>query len=185
MQKKVSFTGRYLIPLLAGALLAGCSSVPMPKGNSKGYSSVRFINEKKSALFYESDRSKEVNQQLQQAIAAQFEEKGMDVVEKGGDLIVAYLVIIQDNVSTTSINKHFGYRDSDKMVDKVHKRGTRGRYPEYVKRGAIVIDLLDAKTYKLVYRDYAVRGVNSSLPEEERRTKINEAVEETLASFFK
>ncbi len=176
---------RFSILALIIAVVAGCSSVPMPKGNSKGYSSVRFINEKKSAEFQESDRSKEVNQVLQQAITEQFEAKGMDVLEQDADLIIAYLIIVQDKVATTTIDKHFGYRDTSEAIGKIHEKGIGGRDPEYVKKGALVIDLIDAKTMKLVYRNYATRGAGENLTGEALRTRLDEVTQEILTSFFK
>ncbi len=182
MQKKGVVYFSILVLMLAG--MAGCSSVPMPKGNSKGYSSVRFISEKKSAEFYESDRSKEVNQLLQKAITSEFEKHGM-AVDAGADLIIAYLIIIQDNVSTVAIDKHFGYRDTTEMLDMVHERGTGGRNPEYVQKGAVVIDLINAEKNKLIYRNYAVRGTAPGLSGEALQARLAEVAEETLAAFFK
>ena len=176
---------RFLILSLIIAVVAGCSSVSMPKGNSKKYSSARFINEKKSAEFYESDRSKEVNQVLQQAIAAEFEQHGMEVLKQDADLIIAYLIIVQDKVATTTIDKHFGYRDTSEAIGKIHEKGIGGRDPEYVKKGALVIDLIDAKTMKLVYRNYATRGAGENLTGEALRTRLSDVTEEVLTAFFK
>lgn len=175
---------RFSILALIIAVVAGCSSVPMPKGNSKGYSSVRFINEKKSAEFHESDRSKEVNQVLQQAITEQFEAKGMDVLEKDADLIIAYLIIVQDKVATVTIDNYFGNRDTTEVLGKIHEKGLGGRDPEYVKKGALVIDLIDAKTMKLVYRNYATRGAGDNLTGEALRARLDEVTGEILNAFF-
>ena len=183
MQKKYWIRFSILALVIAG--VAGCSSVPMPKGNSKKYSSVRFINEKKSAEFYESDRSKEVNQVLQQAISAEFKKHGMNVLEKDAELIIAYLIIVQDKVATTTIDNHFGYRDTSEAIGKIHEEGIGGRDPEYVKKGALVIDLIDAKTMKLVYRNYATRGAGENLSGDALRTRLTDVTQEILTAFFK
>ncbi len=185
MQKITRPITTLLALTFTGLVLAGCSSVPLPKGTSKGYSSVRFITEKKSAEFYESDRSKEANQLLQKAIREQFNTHGINVVETNANLVVAYLIIITDNVSTKAISKHFGYRDdADDIQKKVHNTRNWGRRPEYVKRGTVVIDLIDSKTGRLVYRDYAGGSISSSLAPDILESRINQAVQDSMTAFF-
>jgi hypothetical protein len=58
-------------------------------------------------------------------------------------------------------------------------------YPESVQKRALVIDLIDAKTYKLVYRNYALSGMLSHLSEQERQEHIDTGVAQTLQQFFK
>ena len=48
MIKKISRTGRFVLLLLLATCVGGCASVPMPKGSSKKYSSVRFIQPNKA-----------------------------------------------------------------------------------------------------------------------------------------
>lgn len=185
MQKKGLFIGRVVVFMLLGAILAGCSSTPdMPKGKKKGYSTVRFIKAKKSDAFQLANE--ETNEMLQQSISSELKRQGLDMVDANSDLIVAYLIILQNNVATTSINEHFGYMgDANALVELAHEKGMEGRYPEFVKKGALVIDLIDAKTNKLIYRDFAARGIDTSLSDEARRAKLDGVVKETLAAFFR
>ena len=114
------------------------------------------------------------------------EKHGLQVAEgSNADLIVAHLIIIQDNVSTTYNNQYFGYRSFSELVDLAHKKGMKNQYSEYVQKVGLVIDLIDAKTHKLVYRDYAVGGAMPNATEEERRVVISKAVAETLQRFFR
>ena len=46
----------------------------------------------------------------------------MIYVDRGGDVTVAYLIIVGNNATTTSLNEYFGYTaDADALTDKVHK----------------------------------------------------------------
>jgi hypothetical protein len=159
----------------------------MPKGTSKGYSTVRFIKPKTAIDVDETDRALSANRMIHEAITAQMESHKLKVVEQGdSDLVVAYLIVIQDNFSTTSINQYFGYRDdASDIADKAHSKGLSGKQLESFKRGALVIDLIDAKTLKLVYRDFAVSPISTRDSDEVRQKKINEAAAAALQKFFK
>jgi len=157
----------------------------MPKGTSKGYSSVRFIapnaplGEDDSPTFVKSNRM------IKEAIATQMEKRGLKVVEGKADLIVAHLIILQDNVSTSYSNQYYGLQDFSDIVTMAHKEGMKKHYPESVQKRALVIDLIDAKTYKLVYRNYALSGTLANLSDEEQQAYITTAVAETLEQFFR
>ena len=128
-----------------------------------------------------------VNAMIQDAIMSQFETNGFTIGQENADLIVAYLLIIQDNVSTTMIDTHFGYgRSTGKIMDEAHKRGViKGKRPDKFKAGAIVIDLVDRKTNELVYRNYAKRDIIKNISDDKRQKRITEAVNEALAVFFR
>ena len=187
MVKKISLTGRLFLLSLLTVCIGGCSSIPMPKGTSKGYSTVRFINPKTAIDADETERVQTANRMIHEAITAQMENHKLKVVSQGdSDLVVAYLIIVQDNFSTTSINQYFGYRDdASDIVDKANDKGLSGRQLERFKRGALVIDLIDAKTLKLVYRDFAVSGISSRDPDDVRQKRINDATAQALQKFFK
>jgi len=185
--KIVSQTGRLFLFLLLTAGIGGCASIPMPKGTSKGYSTVRFIAPKTAIEADGREPALTANRMIHEAITAQMEDHGVKVVQQGeADLVVAYLLIIQDNFLTTSINQYYGYRDDGAdILDRAHAKGISEKQLERFKRGALVIDLIDAKTLELVYRDYSVRAVNPRDPEEVRQTRVEDAVAETLQNFFK
>lgn len=171
---------------LAVACLCGCSSIDMPSGTSKGYSSARFIQPKPQP-FAAADPSAELNLRIQQSIAKEFEAHGLAVAAGDADLVIAYLVILQDNVMTTRLDDYYGYgQDAADIMDEAHKRGVvQNSRREAFARGAIVIDLVDAKSGRLVYRDYAVRDVWANVSEEDRQARIEEAVRQALAGFFR
>lgn len=185
MVKKILRTGRFALPLLLIGCIAGCSSVPMPKGNSKAYSSARFIVPNKAIGQDSTPRFVEANSMIKAAIVSQLEQHGVKVVKTDADLLIAHLIILQDNICTSYSNQYFGYQDFTGLLDLAHKEGMKGTFAEHVEKRALVIDLIDAKTSKLVYRDYVVGRTLSNLPAAERQAQIDAAVAQALQKFFK
>ena len=183
MLRKSSSTGCIL--LLLALCLAGCTSVPLPKGSSKGYSTVRFVAPNQALGNDDAHAFVESNRMINEAITDQMEKHGIQVVEGHADLIAAHLIILQDNVSTHYNNQYYGLQDFSDIVTLAHKKGMKKHSPEHVQKRALVIDLIDANTYKLVYRNYALSGTLANLSTEELQEYINTAVANTLQQFFR
>jgi len=173
--------------LAAGiALVAACGpSVDMPSGRSKGYTSARLVQTNKKPNFADVDAS--TNQMIQKALANSFRSNGLQVQKSDTDLVVGYLLIIQDNASTLLIDDYFGYgRDAEHIADVAHVRGVvDNERPDSFERGAIVVDVMDAKTNKLVYRNFAKRDIHRGLSASVRQQRIQEAVNEAMQKFFR
>jgi hypothetical protein len=185
MRKLLPATRLVAVFSLIAVCLAGCSSVPMPKGSSKGYSTVRFVTPNAPLAEDNLPRFIEGHRMIKEAITAQMTANGLQVVEQSGELIVAYLIILQDNVSTSYSNQYYGYQDFMTIVNRAHDKGMKKSYPEKVEKRAIVIDLIDAETFKLVYRDYAVTGSAAHLSKEAQQELVNEVVATALRQFFR
>jgi hypothetical protein len=167
------------------AAITGCQSIDQPKGTSKGYTSFRFIDKGNSADSRFEEPSEFRDRAAQAAIRDQFESKGLAFSTEDADLIVSYLYVKQDNVSTTAVPSYYGgdYRD---IQSYAHKKGViKSNNPDFFEVGAIVIDILDAKTFKLVYRNFAKRDIKGVTDEAEKQSLIDSAVAEALAGFFK
>ncbi len=182
---QLSRTGRFVLLSLLAICLAGCTTVPMPKGSSKGYSSVRFIRPNAPLGADETPTFVEANRMIKEAIATELEKNGLKVVDGNADLIVAHLIILQDNISTSYCNQYYGLQEFSDLVTLAHKKGMKKHYPENVQKRALVIDLIDTKTYKLVYRNYALSGTLANLSEEKRQAYTATAVAETLQQLFR
>lgn len=171
-------------------VLASCSSskVAMPKGSSKGFHSVRLVRTTPSTdtRNFDADRKK-VNDVIQKAMAAEFTAKGIAVNDGQADLIAAYLIVLQNNAATTTINDYFGSgRNADAIAMAAHEAWVnKGNRVDSFEAGTLVVDLIDAKTNKLVYRNYSRRDIHDNLPESQRRQRVNQMVAEALAPFFK
>lgn len=174
--------------LSAALLITSCSSsVDMPKGTSKGYTSARLIQRNPNLPVITNPTEKQVHGMIQKSLARQFTSKGMAYGKGDADLIVAYMVIYQESGMTADYRDYFGYgRDADEIAKVAHYRGVVDNHrPDYFRQVGILIDVIDARTNKLVYRNLAkgdvVKGVSAST----RAARIDAAVASALADFFR
>ncbi len=181
-----------LAPLAVAVLtLCSCSqSVELPTGTSRGYQSARFVETKRPDRTASPDaleKDPEFNASIRQAITRKFDANGVPVTGGSTDLIIAYMLLRQNSASTTMNNDYFGNgRDPMAILDEAHTSGViKNKSPDDFHRGAIVIDVLDAKTNKLVFRNFAVRPVLGGLGASARQNRIDSAVSEALTPFFK
>jgi hypothetical protein len=166
-------------------LLAGCSSTPVHVNTGAVHATTfSFVIGRPAPPDYAEKRA-EIHRLIQGAITANLTAKGLIRMPAGGDVFLAYLIILGDNVSTTDVNDYFGYgRDSDALLDKAHQKGAiDSKNPNYFLAGTLVIDVIDAKTYKLLYRNHVVRPVLRNVPEDVRAEHIQSAVNEALAGL--
>lgn len=179
-----------LLPIVAivGLITGACSSIETPKGSSKGYSSARFVKADRYEPYpnFAEDDAK-ISGMVQTAIRSNFAANGIPVGADNAELVIAYLLIKRNNVSTEMVDSYFGYgRDAMKIMDEAHRTGAvEGKRPDRFEEGAIVIDLIDAKTNKLVYRHYAVRDLTSEPSDSVRKGLVDSAVAEALRPFFR
>ena len=172
-----------LIALPVLAILSGCQSVKQPLGTSEGYTTFRFIDVGPSGDERFEEPSAERDQITQAKIKEIFEGNGLTYDADNADLIVAYLYIRQNNVSTMVVPTYYGLGHQE-IQDYVHKKGVlKGEQREYIDKGAIVIDVIDTDSQKLVYRNWAVRDIRNAT-DEDRKPLIEGVVSESLSAFF-
>ena len=179
---------RLLAVAACAAVFTSCSSsIDMPKGNSRGYTSARLVKRAPNSPAITSSREKRVHNLIQGNIKAQFKARGMGYNAPNADLVVGYMVVYQDNAMTTSFDDYFGYgRDSHKILDVAHKKGViDGNRPDYFERAGLIVDVVDTKTNKLVYRNVSVGDLVNGASDVERKDIIAAAVNEALVPFFK
>jgi len=171
------------LSLFAAALLfAGCSSTPtkVDEGPIKA-NSFSFVNSAGRPQPTYADQRTEVNKLIQEAITANLARFNVPYVANGGDITVAYLVIVGNNATTSSINDYFGYgRDASAISQIAHEKYTQNNNPNYFEAGTIVIDLIDSHTNKLLKRSYASRPLLVNPSTEVRTARIQQAVEEAM-----
>ena len=169
--------------LLAAGLLSltSCSSPTKVDSGAIHAQTFSFITQNKPAPAYADNRA-EIHAMVQKSISDSLAKRMVNKVDQRGDVIVAYLIIVGNNATTTSLNDYFGYgRDAAALVDKAHSKSTSSDNPNYFEAGTLVIDILDGKTFKLLRRNYATRAlINNPTPEQQAK-RINEVVEEILA----
>jgi len=181
-----------LISILSTVALAitfsACSpSVKMPKGTSKGYHSARLVKMTPNSTVVLSSKEKQIHSEIQSAIKNQFISHGKSFGQANSDLVVGYLIIAQNNAMTTAYSEYFGYgRDAQEITDIAHLKGVvEGVRPDFFERATLLVDVIDAKTNKLVYRNYVLKDVTKGATPAIRQKNINAAVATALAPFFK
>jgi hypothetical protein len=128
-----------------------------------------------------AERRQQVNAFIQEAISNNLAAKGLRAVATGGDVTVAYLIVVGNNVSTTSINDYFGYGpDAMALVDKAQTAYTEGAHRGYFEAGTLLIDILDPRTNKVLARNYVTRPVQENASADARKARIQEAVNDAL-----
>jgi hypothetical protein len=179
--KKLDWTYS-LLALTAALLVAGCSSTPtrVDTGAIKART-FNFVNGGVPAKAEFADNREQAHAMIQKALTDYLGDKGMTKVATGGDVTVAYLVVLGNNVSTESINTYFGYgRDAWELQDKAHQAYTSKQTPNYFEAGTLLVDIIDTKSGKLLQRHYATRPVLRNASDAAREANIREAVFEVM-----
>ena len=173
----------YFVSLnLAALLVTGCSSTPtkVDTGAIRA-ASFSFIARTPGTAPAFADNRQQVDTMIQDSITRELASKGLTKVATGGDVTVAYLLIVGNNVSTVAIHDYFGYgRDFAALQDKAQDAYSASKNPNYFEAGTLLIDLIDAKTFKLLKRSYVTRPVLRDASAEVRAGRIQEAVNEAL-----
>ena len=160
----------------------GCSSVKtnVDEGtiHARTYSFLDTAN-RQTPNFAES--SQQAYEMVKQALMNNLAAKGLTYTASGGDITAAYLIIVGNNASTTSLNSYFGYTaDSAALAGKVHKEQTGGGNRDYFESGTLVIDLLDPKSSKLLQRRSITAKILRNLPMESRTARVQAVVDQAL-----
>lgn len=178
---------KYLFLAFAAVLFSACGThVDMPSGTSKGYSSARLVGANPNSTISDSTE-RQVHGMIQNSLKSQFQANGLQWGSGGADLVVGYMVIYQEPGMTATYDDYFGYgRDSMEISERAHEVGvTESKRPDYFRSAAVIVDVVDARTNKLIYRNYAKGDVVKGVSDSTRASKINAAVAQALQDFFK
>ena len=167
---------------LAALLVAGCSSTPTRVDTGSIHAaSFSFVAASPGPPPDFAEKRAQIHAMIQDAINRHLEGKGLTKSASGGDVAVAYLIVVGDNVSTEAISTYFGYgRDTTDLLEKAENAYTDTKNPNYFQAGTLLIDIIDAKTFKLLKRSYVVRPLLSNPTAEVRAERIQEAVDAVL-----
>ena len=182
--KRITIPSSASVLLLAAGLLAfaGCSSTPPTRVNTGPIAgrSFSFVNLGLPPNYAENRAH--IHALVQNAITRNLAAKGVSRATPGpGDITVAYLIIIGNNATTSSIHDYFGYgEDATALVEKAHAAGTSSRNPNFFEAGTLVIDIIDSRNFKLLKRNYVVRPILRNPAVEVRQARMQEAVDEAL-----
>ena len=131
-------------------------------------------------------KEKKVHGIFHKAIKNEFTSHGLSYGKADADLKIAYLVMIQNNAITFHYNDYFGQgRDADKIAEYAHLKGaTQSRRDEFFERVIILVDVIDTKTNKLVFRNHYAKDIVDVPSDKVRAQRINAIIKETLTPFF-
>jgi hypothetical protein len=171
-----------LIPLLFSC----APSIDHPQGTSKGYTSARLIQRDPTATTT-NPNERQIHSMIQSSLSKEFASNGLRYGSPGADLTVAYLVLYQEPGITASFPEYFGYgRNEADISDFAHIKGVlENQRPDHFRQAGIVVDVIDSRTNKLVFRGFAKGDVVRSPSATSRRARIDTAIAEALTPFFK
>lgn len=166
---------------LLAVLAAGCSTPTKVDEGPVHARTFSFINPGKNADF--ADKREVVHGFVQDAITKNLAAKGLTRVETGGDVTVAYLIVVGNPVSTTYINDYFGYsEDTAALMEKAHSAYTDRDSRNYFEAGTLLIDIV-GQNGKVLWRSYATRPLLGDVTAEVRAAHIQDGVDEALAKL--
>jgi hypothetical protein len=165
---------------LAALMLAGCSSTPTKVDTGTIHAKTfSFVARQSTDQPGFADTRAPIHAMIQEAITRNMEAKGVEQVDTGADVIVAYLVIVGNNATTEAISTYFGYgRDAAALQDEAHEAYTENKNPSYFEAGTLLVDIIDAKSYKLLKRTYVTRPLFRDATAEVRQENIQKAVDD-------
>ena len=166
---------------LAVVLAAGCSSTPSKvEGGPIRARTFSFVDGGAKPAANAGNRE-QIHAMIQSFIAGNLAGKGVNKVASGGDVVVAYLIVVGNNASTEMIDTYFGHgRDASELHEKAQTAYNKNKNPNYFEAGTLLVDFLDGKTYKLLKRSYVSRPVLKNASAEVRAEHIKEAVDAVL-----
>ncbi len=131
-----------------------------------------------------TNREDRVNEFLQAALRDEFKAQGLKESEEDAELIVSFLLIVQNTAVTTAISDYYINSGSD-IMSEPHRRMGKKNLPGGYEAGAIIVDIIDKDSGDLIYRDFAKREVLDYLTPAEKEQRVKEAAVEAVAAFFK
>lgn len=172
----------FLALLPAALIISGCSSTPTSvSSGSITATTFSFVAKNSADTSNIAEKRDRIHSMIQDSITRNLAGKGVSRRPAGGDVTVAYLVVVGNNVSTESINTYFGYgRDSSELQEKAHDAYVDNKNPNSFEAGTLLIDIIDSKTFKLLKRSYVARPLLRDVSPNVRAGRIQEAVDATL-----
>jgi hypothetical protein len=167
--------------LLIGTLTA-CSSVKthVDKGAIKA-STFSFLNTGNRSSPGVADQRQKAHAMVQAAITSNLAAKGITYTPSGGNVTVAYLIVVGNNGITTPLDSYFGNPDeTDAIVNKVSKENGSSSQRNYFEAGILVIDFIEPATSKLIQRRSIQAEVLRNLPQETRSERLQGLVDQAL-----
>ncbi len=119
-----------------------------------------------------------VVQRVKNAVDAELKAKGLMMTSNNPDFLIAEHLGKKDQVQVTDWGYGYGHRGY-----RGGYRGTGGVSVYQYEEGSLILDFVDAKSKKMIWRGVAKAEVQKVDTPEEREKRINAAVKEILKKY--
>ncbi len=176
---------RFLAFAVCALALAGCSSTPTTVDTGPIQArTFNFVNRGGRPVPAYAEGKLPVHSMIQSAITKNLASKGITKVDTVGDVTVGYLIVVGNNVSTTTIDDYFSYGDDAAALhDKAQSAYASSKNPNYFEAGTLLIDITDSRTFKLLKRGYATRQILRNVSDSTRAERLQEVVDQILSDL--
>ena len=118
-----------------------------------------------------------IGERLQRALLASFTGKGLAYAETEPDLLVSYALASDAAIDEADLNKAYG----ELLKTPVDVAETSLHY----KRGVLILNVVERKTNRLLWRGAIMAEIDLSWPEERKQERCDAAVNELLRHYPK
>lgn len=166
------------LALAAAGALAACATLNVNSYVERGIDFTRYISYSLESpkAFATGDPRLDNNvffqDQLQGAIARELNARGYMGVDRKPDLLVHYHASIKQEVDINGADQQKGY--------EVGSHGHEAR-PYVFDAGTLTIDVIDARTNRLVWRGWAERSLDGAINDQ---AWLERRIEDTVARIF-
>ena len=129
---------------------------------------------------------------VQAAVNRELEAKGLRRMDSGAvDLLVNYYVNVEEKMTGQNLNDKYGYTQGTGWTQGARQGWSwgLGAYDApsvpvtYYEEGSVIIDMIDPRTKRLIWRGSARTVVDLDSDDETRRARLNDAIQRVLAEF--
>jgi Domain of unknown function (DUF4136) len=180
---------KFVTLLLSALFLSSCSTImvdveyddTLTFNNLHRYSWIPGTPEKSNNPQLDSDTI--LHDRIRGSINNWFAGHGYEKIDiEQADFLIAYYVTVKDKTKVTVLNDYYGY-PSGWGSGYYRPYGATRSYAYEYQQGAIIIDIIDPTTRKLMWRGSATDEVDESKVHEKGHQKIKEAIDKILANF--
>lgn len=178
---------KYLITAAMALVLSACSTLNTgwdydPGVNFSQYKSYAWVEKQSEDTSYHLDGL--MDQRVRDALDRQLAQKGLQIATKeNADILVNYLTKVDKKINVDTFNTNYGYNPywgpgwgwGGNMQTQTTVR-------EY-EVGTLIVDLVDAKSGKLIWRGSVADTIRDSDTPQKRIAKVNEAVASVMSNF--
>ena len=173
--------------LLGVALFAGCSGIKITTDYDKTVNFTQYKTFEYYGWIEESDKilSRFDKERIENAFGEEFEARGMELVEEGGDIVVALFIVAEQKTQKSASTMHHGgyggyYGHGPGWgYGSGYSTTTINEY-DYVE-GTLVCDIFDKKEEKLIWEGIGTKTVDDN--PQTREKNIPYAVKQIMAQY--